>query len=145
MQFSNYLKYFLTDIFQASGLLIIITLIFLGINSIETIEASLLWQIIILACIYTLYKFAFANKLDLGKKAHLISFTICSALATTLVIVWLSLLNPTIEKNLIIIYIVVNLFVKVSVYAMMYIDGQNQARQLNEKLSYYKNGDIEKS
>jgi hypothetical protein len=32
------------------------------------------------------------------------------------------------------------LIVKGAVFAMMYIDGQRQAKQLNEKLSEYKNG-----
>lgn len=143
MRFSQYLKYFLKDTFKASGCLMIITAIFLELNSIETIKTSLLWQIIVIASAYTFFKFAFVNNLDLGKKAQLIIFIICSTLANIMVVLWLYLISPNIDSNLIIMYIIAILIVKGAAFAMMYIDGQEQAKQLNEKLSEYKKGTSE--
>jgi undecaprenyl pyrophosphate phosphatase UppP len=139
MRLSQYLKHVLNDIFKACGCLMIVTSIFSGINSIEAIKISMLWQIIIIASAYTFFKFAFVNNLDLGKKAQLIVFTICSTLADIMVVLWLWLFSPNAERNLVIVYIIVILFVKGAVFTMMYIDGQKQAKQLNEKLSEYKN------
>lgn len=143
MRLSQYLKHFLKDTFKASGCLMIITVIFLELNSIETIKTSLLWQIIVIASAYTFFKFAFVNNLDLGKKAQLILFIICSTLANIMVVLWLYLISPNIDSNLIIMYIIVILIVKGAAFAMMYIDGQEQAKQLNEKLTEYKNGTSE--
>lgn len=142
MKYNECLKPLLKDIFQASGCLLIIAAILLGANSIEIINTSLLWQIIIIALAYTLYKFAFANNLDLGKRDQLISFTICSILADIIVVVWLWLFTqpvPAVDNELIIIYIIIIIVVKGAVYAMMYTDGQKEARQLNERLGEYKN------
>lgn len=143
MEISQYVKHFLVELFKTCGCLMIGISIFLGIYSIETMKSSLLWQIIIIASAYTLFKFAFVNNLDLGKKAQLILFTIYSTLADIMVVLWLYLFSPNIDSNLIIIYIIVILIVKGGVFAMMYIDGQKQAKQLNEKLNEYKNGTSE--
>jgi undecaprenyl pyrophosphate phosphatase UppP len=142
MKYNECLKHLLKDIFQTSGCLLIVAAILLGVNSIETINASLLWQIIIIALAYTLYKFAFANNLDLGKRDQLISFTICSILADIIVVLWLWLFTqpvPAVGNEQMIIYIIIIIVVKGAVYAMMYMDGKKQARQLNEKLNEYKN------
>jgi len=143
MRLSQYVKHLFKDIFKACGCLMIVASIFMGINSIETMKTSLLWQIIIIASAYTFFKFAFLNNLDLGKKNQLIVFNICSTLADIMVILWLYLFSFNMDNNLVIIYIVVILIAKGAVFAMMYIDGQKQAKQLNEKLSEYKNGTSE--
>lgn len=139
MILSRFLKQFLKEFFTACGCLMIIASIFLGINFIETIKTSLLWQIIIVAAAFTLFKFSFANNLDLGKKNQLILFAILTTLADIMIVLWLCLFSPNIDSNLVIIYIIVILIVKGAVFAMMYLDGQRQAKQLNEKLSEYKN------
>jgi len=142
MKYSDCFKYLLKDIFQASGCLVIIAAILLGVNSTEIINTSLLWQIIIIALAFTLYKFAFANNLDLGKRNQLIYFTICSLFADIIVVLWLWLFAqpvPAVDNELMLIYVIIIIVVKTAVYAMMYIDGQKEARQLNEKLSEYKN------
>lgn len=143
MRFGQYLKQFLKEFFTACGCLMIVASIFLGINSIDTIKASLLWQVIIIAAAFTLFKFSFANNLDLGKKNQLILFAIFTTLADIMVVLWLFLFSPNIDSDIVILYIIVILIVKGAVFAMMYIDGQRQAKQLNEKLSEYKNGTIE--
>lgn len=140
MRLSQFLKQFLKEFFTACGCLMIIASIFLGINSIDTIKASLLWKMVIIAAAFTLFKFSFANNLDLGKKNQLILFTIFTTLADIMVVLWLCLFSPNIDSNIVILYIIVILIVKGAVFAMMYIDGQRQAKQLNEKLSEYKNG-----
>lgn len=140
MRLSQFLKQFLKEFFTACGCLMIIASIFLGINSIDTIKTSLLWQMVIIAAAFTLFKFSFANNLDLGKKNQLILFTIFTTLADIMVVLWLCLFSPNIDSNIVILYIIVILIVKGAVFAMMYIDGQRQAKQLNEKLSEYKNG-----
>jgi hypothetical protein len=57
-----------------------------------------------------------------------------------MIILWLWFFNSSkiIDKSLLIIFALVILVVKGAVYAMIYIDGQIQAKQLNEKLSVYK-------
>ncbi|MBP2631024.1 MAG: hypothetical protein H6Q70_1652 [Firmicutes bacterium] len=60
-----------------------------------------------------------------------------------MVVLWLCLFSPNIDSDVVILYILVILIVKGAVFAMMYIDGQRQAKQLNEKLSEYKNGTSE--
>lgn len=141
MEFHKCLKYFLKNIFQASGCLLIIAAILLEANSIASINTSLLWQILMLALAYTFYKYAFANNLDLGKRDQLISFTICSTVASVIVVLWLWLFTrpvPAVDSEMMLIYLSIIIVVKGAVYAMMYFDGQKQARQLNEKLSEYK-------
>jgi hypothetical protein len=142
MKYSECFKILLKDIFQASGCLLVIAAVILGVNSTEIIHASLLWMIIIIALAFTLYKFAFANNLDLGKRNQLIYFTMCSLLADIVVILWLWLFTqpvPAVDNEIMLIYVIIIILVKGAVYAMMYIDGQKEARQLNEKLSEYKN------
>ena len=139
MNFCQYVKHFLSDVFAVCGCLMLVALIFWSINSIEIIQTSFLWQIITITLVYTLFKFAYVNNFDLGKKAQLISFTVCTTLADLMVVLWLYLFSPITDKNLFVIYVVIILIVKGAVYAMMYVDGQHQAKQLNEKLREYKN------
>lgn len=141
MKISKYLKLLVKDFFTTSGFLIVITAIFLNLYLVETIKSSLLWQIILLSLAYTFFKFAFVNKYDFGKKVQMINFTIFSVLADLTVLLWLWLFSPSkiVDINLMIIYTIVILLVKGMVYVMMYIDGNKQAKQLNEKLSEYKN------
>jgi hypothetical protein len=145
MKLGKYLQCLLKDFFVAYGVLMIIVAIFLGIYSTEIIKASLFWQIMLAASAYTFFKFAFVNQYELGKKAAFINCFICSTLADLMVVLWICLFSPNkiVDKNLIIIYIIVGLVIKGLSYAMTYIDGYTQAKQLNEKLSEYKNGGSE--
>jgi hypothetical protein len=140
MKISKYLGYILKDFLVAYGCLIIVVAIFVAIYSTETINSSLLGQIILIASAYTFFKFALVNKYELGKKAQMINFFICFVLADVMIILWLWFFNSSkiIDKSLLIIFALVILVVKGAVYAMIYIDGQIQAKQLNEKLSVYK-------
>jgi len=140
MNISKYLKCIVKEFIEATGSLMVITIIFLTIYSKEIIKVSLLWQIILISLAYTFFKFAFVNKYELGKRAQTLSFTICSLLADIMIILWLWLFSPGKIANieLMIIYIVVVLIVKGMVYIMMCIDGNKQAKQLNEKLSEYR-------
>jgi hypothetical protein len=140
MKISKYLGYILKDFLVAYGCLIIVVAIFVAIYSTETINSSLLGQIILIASAYTFFKFALVNKYALGKKAQMINFFICFVLADVMIILWLWFFNSSkiIDKSLLIIFALVILVVKGAVYAMIYIDGQIQAKQLNEKLSVYK-------
>ena len=145
MKISKYLGYILKDFFAAYGCLMVIVAMYLAIYSTETISTSLLFQIILAASAYTLFKFALVNKYELGKKAQMISFTVCFILADVMILVWLWFFSPgkIMDKNLLILYFLIILVVKGAVYAMMYIDSQAQAKQLNEKLREYKNGEGE--
>lgn len=140
MKISKYLTCMLKDFFMAYGCLAIIASIFLGIYSLETMRSALLWQLILIAAAYTLFKFAFANKYELPKKAQLVNFTLCSILASIMVVLWLFLFSPSkmMDKSLLLMYVSVILVVKGAVYAMMYADGHKQAKQLNEKLNEYR-------
>lgn len=140
MKISKYLGCFLKDFFTACGYLMAITAMFLKIYSVETINSSLLWQVILVGLSYTFFKFAFANKYELGKKAHMISFAICFMLADMPILIWLWLFSPSkiMDINVLMCYLIIILIVKGMVFAMMYIDGNKQAKQVNEKLNQYK-------
>lgn len=142
MKTSEYLWCMLKDFFAASGCLMVMVAIYLGIYSIKTISVSLLCQMILVALAYIFFKYALANKYELGKKAQMISFSICFILADVMILIWLFFFSTgkIMDINLMIIYFVVILVVKGAVYAMMYIDGQTQAKQLNEKLREYNKG-----
>ncbi len=140
MKISKYLTCMLKDFFMVYGCLAIIVSIFLGIYSVETMNSTVLWQLILIAAAYTLFKFAFANKYELAKKAQLINFTLCSVLASIMVVLWLFLFSPSkiMDRNLMMMYVAIIFIVKGAVYAMMYTDGHKQAKQLNEKLNQYR-------
>lgn len=141
MKISKYLACFLRDFLVACGFLMVINTIIFSIYSIKIIDSSLLWQIILGAIAYTLFKFALVNKYELEEKAQMISFYICFLLADIPVILWIWFFSPSkiVNINLIIIYIIITIVVKGAVYVMMYINGHTQAKQLNEKLNEYKN------
>ena len=145
MKISKYLGCFLKDLFATCGCLMVITSLFLTIYSTETIDSSVLFQIILVGLSYTFFKFALVNKYELGKKAHMISFAICFILADMPIVIWLWLFSPSkiVDINVLLAYIIIILLVKGMVFAMMYIDGNKQAKQLNEKLSEYKEGGTE--
>ena len=139
MKISKYLGYILKDFFTAFGGLIIIVLMYLTIYSVETISASLLFQMILFAAAFTLFRYALINKFELTKKAQMISFFVCSTLADIIIMIWLFFFSPgrIHDLSLILIYFIVIICVKGGVYAMMYIDGKAQEKQLNEKLREY--------
>lgn len=122
-----------------------IVTVFLGINSQVIIESSLLCQIILVASAFTFFKFAFVNKYELEKTSQMLNLLVCSTLADIMIMLWLHFFSPSkvFDLNLIIAYIVVILIVKGFIYVVTYIDGQKQAKQLNEKLSMYRNDENE--
>ncbi|MBC8060472.1 MAG: DUF3021 domain-containing protein [Clostridiaceae bacterium] len=126
MKLSKYLICFLKDFFVACVCLTFISAIFLKIYSSQTITVSILLQIILIGSSFTFFKFALANKYELGKKAKFISFVICFTLADIPIILWLWFFSPSkiVDLNLIVTYISVILITKVLVYAMMYSDGK---------------------
>lgn len=67
----------------------------------------------------------------------------CFILADVLVILWLWLFTdgPLMDKGVLVPFVVVILVVKSMVYAMMHIDGKREAKQLNQKLNEYKQGE----
>ncbi|GFZ32056.1 hypothetical protein CSC2_25820 [Clostridium zeae] len=140
MKINEYLKFMLKDFFKAFGFLMIVVTIYFSSNSIAVIETSLLWQVILLSSAYVFFKFAFVNKYDLDKKTQNFNLFIFSTLADVIIFVWLWLFSPNkaVDSNNILLYIIIIFAVKVVVYAMMYIDGHAQAKQLNERLNKYK-------
>ncbi|SHI77234.1 Protein of unknown function [Propionispora hippei DSM 15287] len=139
MDVGQYIKPIVSDIFKACGCLLIIMALFLGINSSEIIRPVLLWQIIVLSAAFALFKVAYTNPLDLTGKRQVIVFSLCTLLADILIVLWLFMISPNTDSSIILAYIVVIFIVKGVVFAMMYIDGEKEARQINEKLSEYKN------
>ncbi|MDQ0196635.1 hypothetical protein [Paenibacillus wynnii] len=142
MKVKKYLMYLLKDFIVSSGCLMIITLIILTLTSIDTIKTSLLWQIVLIASAYTFFKNSLVNTHELGKKTQMITFGTCFVLADVMVILWLWFFSTgnSMNSSLLVAYIIVILLVKGLVYAMMYSDGQKEAKQLNEKLSEFRNG-----
>ncbi|GKU26658.1 DUF3021 domain-containing protein [Clostridium folliculivorans] len=140
MKINEYLKFMLKDFLKAFGFLMIIVTIYFSSNSITVIETSLLWQIILVSSAYVFFKFAFVNKYDLDKKTQNINLFVCSTLADVAILAWLWLFSPNraVDSNTMILYAIIIFSVKVLVFSMMHIDGQSQAKQLNEKLNEYK-------
>lgn len=138
MQVSQYIKPIVSDIFKTCGCLMIAMALFLGINSPEIIRPVLLWQIIVLAAAFALFKAAFTNPYNLTGKRQLAVFFTCTILANILIVLWLAMTGNNTDSSLLISYIVVILLVKGAVFAMMCIDSENEAKRINEKLSEYK-------
>lgn len=140
MKISEYLQFMLKDFLKAFGFLMVIVTIYMSRFSIEMVEASLLWQVILVSSAYVFLKFAFVNKFELDKKTQNLNLFVCSTIADIIIFVWLWLFSPskTIDNNNILLYIIIIFSVKLLVYAMMYIDGNAQAKELNEKLNEYK-------
>jgi hypothetical protein len=142
MKISKYVGYFLKDFFTACGCIMVVISLFLTIYSTQTIDSSVLFQIILVGLSYTFFKFALVNKYELEKKAHMISFATCFMLADMPIVIWLWLFSPSkiVDINVLLAYIIIIFIVKGMVFAMMYIDGNKQAKQINEKLSENKKG-----
>ncbi|MBL4930702.1 DUF3021 family protein [Clostridium paridis] len=140
MEIREYLKSMVKDFITACGFLMVLMAIYLGLYSITEINVSFLFQIIIIALSFTFYKFAFINKFELKEKANIINFSICTTLADIMIIVWLWLFSPRniIDNENIVVYIIIIFVVKAVVFAMMYINGREEAKELNEKLNEYK-------
>ncbi|WP_068786433.1 hypothetical protein [Paenibacillus phocaensis] len=144
MKIGRYLSHLIKDWMIASGGLTVMTAIYLSVSTTERISATWLWQIVIAAAAFTFYKYALVNKYEpeLSPKVQIISFALCYALAAVMLLLWLWLAspNPMIDTELLWILIAVILVVKGMAYAMMFIDGHKEARQLNQKLSEYREG-----
>lgn len=140
MKIEQYIGCLIKDFIMIYGFLMVVMSGFLALISVEVITLSTIWQIIIVTAAFTLYKFAFANKLDLGKKEHLISFFISATLGDLLIIFWLFVFTPgrINRPSLIISYIIILILVKGMVYVMLYQNGKIQAKQFNEKLTEIK-------
>jgi uncharacterized membrane protein HdeD (DUF308 family) len=141
MKISKYLGYFMRDFFVACGVLMIATTIFLTLYSTKTINSSLLIEIMLVAAGYTFFKFSLFNNYELERKAQMISFFVCFILADLMIIILLCFFSPSQSNDMfhIISYIATFIIVKGLVYTMMYIDSRTNAKQLNEKLTEYKN------
>ena len=141
MKINEYLGDFFKEFLAACGFLTIVSAVFFEASSKDAIITSMFWQIIIGASVYSFFKFAFTNKYNFQKKLQLMNFTIFSALADIMIILWLYLFstNRFVNRSLIAIYIIAILGAKAFVYVMMYINDKTQAKQINEKLKDYKN------
>ena len=140
MEIREHLKSMMKDFFTACGCLMVLMAIYFGLYSITEINTSFLFQIIIIALSFTFYKVAFINKFELKEKANIINFSICTTLADIMIIVWIWLFSPRniIDNENIVGYIIIIFVVKAVVFAMMYINGREEAKELNEKLNEYK-------
>jgi hypothetical protein len=140
MKISKYLASILKDFFTAFGGLVVIAVIYLSMHSIATISTSLLYQLILGASALTFLKNAFSNKHEFNKKAQHISFFVCLILADMMILIWMFFFSPgrIIDRNLIFAYFAVLLISEAVLYAMTYLDGRAQEKQLNRKLREYK-------
>lgn len=136
-----YLGHLRKDFFTACGYLTGAAAIFLALNSVTVISTTLLWQIVLTALAFTLFKFAFVNQYGLDDRAQMYSYFICALLADIALAVLLNYFSPGGEHNLsgFLTLILVFLVMKALVYPMMYMNAKEQAREFNHKLLLYKN------
>jgi hypothetical protein len=142
MKVSSYISRIAKDFLIACGCLSILSALVLTLSSAETMNPSLLWQIILAASAFTSFKYALIDTPELGKRAQRFSFYICFVLADVFVIAWLWFFSSSqvMDRGILVAFILVILVVKGMVYAMMHIDGLKEAKRLNEKLSEYGHG-----
>jgi hypothetical protein len=140
VKIGKYLAYTLKDFLTALGGLVVIAVIYFSMHSIVTISTSLLYQLILGASAFTFFKNAFSNKHEFNKKAQSISFCVCLILADIIILIWMLFFSPgrITDRNLILAYFAVLIISEAAVYAMTYLDGRAQEKQLNRKLSEYK-------
>lgn len=141
MNIKRYLTDITKDFLIVCGGLTVIAAILLGGEFIKSLNSSLFCQVMLLSAAFTFFKYAFFNKYDLGKNKQAINFAVFSLLADTMIILWLFFFstNKLTDSTLIIIYLIINVVVKLAVYAMMYSDGKKEAAQINQKLNEYAN------
>ncbi|OVE65816.1 DUF3021 domain-containing protein [Clostridium diolis] len=140
MKFIGYLKNSLKDFFISSGFLMILITTISAIYSKETIETSQLFQIMLFSLAYVFFKLAFINKNDINKKVRLITFNVFLTLSELMILLWLLFFSPgkVMNINLLLAYIFALVIVKFLVYTMMSINGEREAKLINEKLIQYK-------
>ncbi|ABR35839.1 DUF3021 family protein [Clostridium beijerinckii] len=140
MKFIGYLKNSLKDFFISSGFLMILITTISAIYSKETIETSQLFQIMLFSLAYVFFKLAFINKNDINKKVRLITFNVFLTLSELMILLWLLFFSPgkVMNINLLLAYIFALVIVKFLVYTMMSINGEKEAKLINEKLIKYK-------
>jgi Ca2+/Na+ antiporter len=140
MKFIGYLKNSLKDFFISSGFLMILITTISAIYSKETIETSQLFQIMLFSLAYVFFKLAFINKNDINKKVRLITFNVFLNLSELMILLWLLFFSPgkVMNINLLLAYIFALVIVKFLVYTMMSINGEKEAKLINEKLIKYK-------
>jgi Ca2+/Na+ antiporter len=140
MKFIGYLKNSLKDFFIYSGFLMILITTISAIYSKETIETSQLFQIMLFSLAYVFFKLAFINKNDINKKVRLITFNVFLTLSELMILLWLLFFSPgkVMNINLLLAYIFALVIVKFLVYTMMSINGEKEAKLINEKLIKYK-------
>jgi hypothetical protein len=145
MKIGKYLTYFLRDLFVESVVLVAVVSILSMLFSTNTINGSILLQIVIGALGFNFFKFAFIEKYEQGRKEQLINFFVNTSLGDLMIILWLYLfstdrqLSPEVALTWIIILIVV----KIVVFYMMSKDSLDQVKQLNQKFSEMKKGNAE--
>jgi Ca2+/Na+ antiporter len=89
---------------------------------------------------YVFFKLAFINKNDINKKVRLITFNVFLTLSELMILLWLLFFSPgkVMNINLLLAYIFALVIVKFLVYTMMSINGEKEAKLINEKLIKYK-------
>ncbi|NOW04251.1 DUF3021 domain-containing protein [Clostridium beijerinckii] len=141
MKFINYFKDSLKDFFISSGFLMILITIISEIYSNEIIRTSELFQIMLFSLAYAFFKLAFMNKDSMSKKVQLITFNVYLTLSELMILLWLLFFSPgkAMNTGLLLAYLFILVVVKISVYTMMRINGEKEAKLINEKLVKYKN------
>ncbi len=136
---------FLKDFFAAYGCLMAVVSICLGISLIEAISVLVSSLIGIAALAYTVLKFIFENKHGVESKAQAIGFIGFLIFADIITVLGMCFFSPgrPVDKSLIISYGLIIFGINGLVYGMMHIDGRQQAKRINEKLSQYNGTKIE--
>lgn len=136
MSIIKYIKSILKNYFQATGCLMTFYLIFSWMYRVESIEISILGQILFIALAYAFLKLAFVSEDELGKRGQLIYFNVNLSIAEVILLSWLLFFSPgkIMDINLLILYIVVIAAAKILVYKMMRINGEKNAKLINQKL-----------
>ncbi|MCE3200151.1 hypothetical protein JI735_20880 [Paenibacillus sonchi] len=142
MKTGKFVSHIVKDWFAVCGCVTILVAIVQFLSSTGSVKASILWQIIVAASAFTCFKYALVSTPGLGKKAQTFCFYICFLLADVFVIVWLWLFSsgPFRENERFLPFLITSLVIKGMVYTMLHIDGQKEAKRLNEKLGEYQKG-----
>lgn len=141
MKVGQYVGFLVKDFLLACSCVLIVVLLALPLGSVEVVRASSLWQIVFAGAIYALVKNAFIETHELGRRAQIVSFFVCSTLANIIGVFWLWRFAPgTMSGGLALGLLIAILIVKGGTYAMMHADGRREAKQVNERLQAYRRG-----
>ncbi len=146
MNIRFFLSRLLKDFFASIGFFLVLAVLLTVFGMFRTLDMSMMWTILLLSTSVVLFRFALVPPAEIREQSATWVFPVCFFLADLPIIAWLWFFSPgkMADTELLILYTVIILAVKVMVHFMMISNGKTEARLLNDKLEAYRGADFSK-